>query len=88
MYPAFKKWCDGYFLPSGTAASRVGLARFFFDDRSGEPHECFGEEAAHPKSPEEVFAFIKVAGDSVVPSYLPILKRRYNTPSTEHKRRW
>ncbi|KAM5541162.1 hypothetical protein V8D89_005091 [Ganoderma adspersum] len=87
VYPAFKKWCDEYFRITHRGESR-GVGGIFFDDLSSEPHKRFSEEAARPKASEEIFAFIKAAGDSFVPSYLPILEHRYKTPSTEHERRW
>ena len=54
-----------------------------------EPHKRFpNDDAARPKTAEEIFAFVQAAGDAFVPSYIPILERRYKTPSTEHVRRW
>ena len=31
---------------------------------------------------------MQAAGDAFVPSYIPVLEQRYNTPSTRHKKRW
>ena len=36
----------------------------------------------------EIFKFIQTLGNAFLPSYLPILERRMNTPSDESKRRW
>ena len=87
VYPAFKKWCDEYFHITHRGESR-GIGGIFFDDLCNEPHKRFEEGAARPKSPEEIFAFVKAAGDAFVPSYIPVLERRWKTPSTEHEKRW
>ncbi|KAI1782331.1 coproporphyrinogen III oxidase [Ganoderma leucocontextum] len=87
VYPAFKRWCDEYFHISHRGESR-GIGGIFFDDLCNEPHKQFDEGAARPKTPDEILALIKAAGDAFVPSYLLILERRYKTPSTEHERRW
>ncbi|KAI0642840.1 Coproporphyrinogen oxidase [Trametes meyenii] len=89
VYPAFKKWCDEYFFIPHRGEAR-GIGGIFFDDLSDEPHKRFAADGsdARPKTPEEIFAFVKAAGDAFVPSYVPILERRIRTPSTEHERRW
>lgn len=88
VYPAFKKWCDEYFHIPHRGESR-GIGGIFFDDLCDEPHKRFpNDDAARPKTAEEIFAFVRAAGDAFVPSYIPILERRYKTPSTEHERRW
>ncbi|KAI0823934.1 Coproporphyrinogen oxidase [Trametes gibbosa] len=87
VYPTFKKWCDEYFFIPHRGESR-GIGGFFFDDLCDEPHKRFAANDARPNSPEEIFAFIKAAGDAFVPSYVPILERRARTPSDEHERRW
>ncbi|KAI1783967.1 coproporphyrinogen III oxidase [Ganoderma leucocontextum] len=73
VYPAFKRWCDEYFHISHRGESRGIAVR---------------RRRGASETPDEIFAFIKTAGDAFVPSYLPILERRYKTPSTEHERRW
>ncbi|KAI0072212.1 Coproporphyrinogen oxidase [Panus rudis PR-1116 ss-1] len=87
LYPTFKKWCDEYFYIPHRQESR-GIGGIFFDDLSDEPHKRLPDDVPRPKSPEEIFAFIKSIGDAFVPSYLPILERRYKTPSTPEERRW
>jgi len=41
-----------------------------------------------PWTSETIFAFVRAAGDAILPSYLPILERRASTPSTDAQRRW
>lgn len=88
LYPAFKKWCDEYFFISHRNESR-GIGGIFFDDLTDEPHKRLpGVDEPRPRTPEEIFAFIKSTGNAFVPSYLPILERRAHLPYTEQERRW
>lgn len=64
----FKKECDEYFhLPHRGEARGVG--GIFFDYLR--------------ENPEATFAFVREAGDSFVPSYVPIVKRRKNAAFTQ-----
>jgi len=94
LFPPFKKWCDEYFYIPHRGESR-GLGGIFFDDLCDAPHKKLAGEgetgeadARRPRTPDEILTFIKSMGDAFVPSYLPILEKRANTPSTEHERRW
>jgi coproporphyrinogen III oxidase len=88
FYPTFKKWCDEYFYITHRKEAR-GIGGIFFDDLNAEPHKrLLDESSKRPKSPSEIFDFIKSCGDAFIPSYLPILKRRISTPSTNIQRRW
>ncbi|KAI0632342.1 Coproporphyrinogen oxidase [Trametes polyzona] len=87
VYPTFKRWCDEYFFIAHRGEAR-GIGGIFFDDLCDEPHKKFADGDARPRTPDEIFAFIKAAGDAFVPSYVPILERRIRTPSDEHERRW
>jgi coproporphyrinogen III oxidase len=67
----FKKWCDEYFyLPHRQEARGVG--GIFFDHLEGD-------FAA-------LFAFVRDAGDSFLPAYLPIVERRNGLPYSERER--
>ncbi|EJU06047.1 Coproporphyrinogen oxidase [Dacryopinax primogenitus] len=87
IYPLFKKWCDEYFYITHRQEAR-GLGGIFFDDLSAGPHARIPEVAKKPNTPEEIFAFIQSAGNAIVPSYLPIVAKRKDTPYTDEQRRW
>ena len=63
-----KKWCDDYFfLPHRDEARGVG--GIFFDNLEGDP--------------EAAFDFVRDAGASFLPAWLPIAERRKDLPWTE-----
>lgn len=72
-YTRFKNSCDEYFyLPHRSEARGVG--GIFFD-------------YLHDRL-DEVFAFVRDAGDHFLSAYGPILERRRNDPFAEEQRRW
>lgn len=91
LFPAFKTWCDEYFFITHRGESR-GIGGIFFDDLTDEPHARLPAEKvsrdARPWSQDDIFAFVRSCGDAFVPSYIPILERRKDTPTDDHKRRW
>jgi len=87
LYPAFKKWCDEYFYIVHRQEYR-GIGGVFFDDLSAEKHARLSDEVGRPRSPEDIFGFVKCLGNSFIPSYFPILERRMLMPSTDQQRRW
>ena len=87
IYPAFKKWCDEYFFIPHRQESR-GIGGIFFDDLCEQKHQRLDDDAVRPKAPEDIFAFVKHAGDAFIPSYIPILERRVHLPFTPQERRW
>jgi coproporphyrinogen III oxidase len=65
-YPRFKKWCDEYFTLAHRGEAR-GIGGIFFDDLAAPDFAtCFG--------------FLKSVGDAYLEAYLPILRRRKDTP--------
>jgi coproporphyrinogen III oxidase len=71
-YARFKKWCDEYFYIPHRAEMR-GVGGIFFDELPAT---------------EETFAFVRDAGDAFLPAYLPIARKRENTPWNDREREW
>ncbi len=72
VYPRYKQWCDEYFFLRHRGEPR-GIGGLFFDDLN-----AWGFERS--------FAFLRSVGDHYVPAYLPIVRRRRNTPYGERER--
>ena len=62
VYPRYKKWCDDYFYLKHRNETR-GVGGLFFDDLNEWGFE-------------RCFDFMQTIGDSYLPAYLPIVKRR------------
>ncbi|MGH9939988.1 MAG: coproporphyrinogen III oxidase, partial [Blastocatellia bacterium] len=60
-YLRFKKWCDEYFFIKHRGETR-GVGGIFFDYLQGDV--------------DRLFAFVKDAGEAVLPAYLPIVELR------------
>jgi coproporphyrinogen III oxidase len=71
-YPRFKRWCDEYFFLRHRDEPR-GIGGLFFDD-------------LHDWGFDRSFAFLRSVGDHLLPAYLPILRRRKDTPYGERER--
>jgi coproporphyrinogen III oxidase len=71
-YPRFKRWCDEYFFLKHRNEPR-GIGGVFFDD--------FSE-----LGPEGSFAMTRAVGDALLAAYLPIVRRRRDTPYGERER--
>jgi coproporphyrinogen III oxidase len=72
LYPRFKRWCDEYFFLKHRGETR-GVGGLFFDDlNEGGFDRCF--------------EFLRSVGDHYVPAYLPIVRRRKDTPHGERER--
>ena len=65
-YPRFKAWCDDYFFLRHRSEPR-GIGGLFFDDFNDNDFD-------------HSFSFTRSVGDSYLDAYLPILKRRVDTP--------
>ncbi|KAI0056410.1 coproporphyrinogen III oxidase [Artomyces pyxidatus] len=89
LHPAFKKWCDEYFFIPHRKEAR-GLGGLFFDDLCDTVHARMpdADATARPYTADDIFAFVRRAGDAFIPSYIPILERRMHTPYTDAQRRW
>jgi coproporphyrinogen III oxidase len=72
VYPRFKRWCDEYFFLKHRSEPR-GIGGIFFDDLNE-----WGFERS--------FEFLRSVGDHFLAAYLPILRRRRDTPHGERER--
>ncbi len=72
VYPKYKAWCDEYFFLKHRQEPR-GIGGLFFDDLN-----AWGFE--------KTFEFMQSVGDHYVPAYLPIVKKRCDTPYGERER--
>jgi len=69
VYPRYKKWCDDYFYIKHRNEQR-GIGGLFFDDlNEGGFEQCFG--------------FMQSVGNHYLKAYLPIVKRRKDTPFSQ-----
>ncbi len=73
-YENYKKWCDEYFFLPHRGEAR-GIGGLFFDDLN---------EGGFERS----FEFMQSVGNHYLPAYLPILRRRKDTPYTQQQRDW
>lgn len=72
VYPRYKQWCDEYFFIKHRNEPR-GIGGLFFDDLND-----WGFERS--------FAFMRAVGDSYLPAYAPIVKRRRDMAFGERER--
>jgi len=68
-----KRWCDEYFFLAHRNEPR-GVGGIFFDYLQGDL--------------ERLLDFVKDAGDSFLPAYVPIVERRKDESYGERERRW
>jgi len=72
-YDRLKKWCDEYFFLPHRNEPR-GVGGIFFDYLESDL--------------EALFAFVRDAGDAFLDAYVPIARRRKDTPYGERERRF
>ncbi|KAK3540381.1 hypothetical protein QTP70_030207 [Hemibagrus guttatus] len=73
-YPDFKKWCDRYFHIRHRGETR-GIGGIFFDDLDS-PNQ------------EGAFSFVKSCAKTVVPCYLPIVRKHLSDAFTQEEKDW
>jgi coproporphyrinogen III oxidase len=87
FYPTFKKWCDEYFFIKHRDEAR-GVGGIFFDYLTGD--DSSAKINSHipemNQGIESIFEFVREAGRSVIPAYLPIAERRRDESYTERER--
>lgn len=72
VYPRFKQWCDEYFFLKHRNETR-GVGGLFFDDLNEWDFET-------------CFAFLRSVGEQYLAAYLPIVRRRKDTPYGDRER--
>jgi coproporphyrinogen III oxidase len=77
LYPKFKTWCDEYFYLPHRGEGR-GVGGVFFDYL--KPDESWDMDG--------LFSWWKAMGESFLPAYVPIAKRRKDEPFDEALRTW
>ncbi|OYD23251.1 oxygen-dependent coproporphyrinogen oxidase [Oceanimonas baumannii] len=74
VYPKYKEWCDRYFYLKHRDETR-GVGGLFFDDLNDWTFE-------------QCFAFMQAVGQGYLDAYLPIIKRRKDTPYGDTERQF
>lgn len=74
LYARYKAWCDDYFYLRHRDETR-GVGGLFFDD-------------VNDAGFDRCFAFLKSVGDSFLGAYLPIVRRRHETPYDETQKQF
>ena len=72
LHPRFKQWCDDYFYLKHRKEAR-GVGGIFFDD-----FNALGFEQS--------FAMLQSVGNGFIDAYVPLVKRRKDTPYSERER--
>ncbi|HEX6852125.1 MAG TPA: oxygen-dependent coproporphyrinogen oxidase [Candidatus Polarisedimenticolaceae bacterium] len=72
VHPRFKRWCDAYFFLRHRNEAR-GVGGLFFDDLNDWGFD-------------RCFAFARAVGDTYLAAYLPIVRRRRETPWGDRER--
>lgn len=72
-YKRFKAWCDDYFFIKHRGESR-GVGGIFFDDLEGDQNTTF--------------KFVRGCAESVLPSYIPIVKKHRDDGYSYADRQW
>lgn len=78
FYPAFKKNCDDYFVNFHRNNERRGIGGIFYDLQK-------------PGADKDVIFWMnfgKACGETFLPAYLPIVKKRKDTAYNEKHKRW
>lgn len=73
-YSKFKAWCDDYFRIKHRGISR-GVGGIFFDDLD-------------TPDKDSAFNFVKDCADTVIPSYIPLVKKHREGPYGYAERQW
>jgi coproporphyrinogen III oxidase len=77
-YPAYKCWCDEYFVNKHRGDEMRGIGGVFYD------HLRPVDEA----DAEQLFGFQQANGNAFLPAYMPIVEKRKDMPYGEREVEW
>jgi coproporphyrinogen III oxidase len=78
LYPKYKKTCDEYFVNPHRNQEMRGIGGVFYDHLRAN-----GNEEA-----EKIAQFQRANGNAFLEAYIPIVKKRKNTPYAERETEW
>jgi coproporphyrinogen III oxidase len=77
-YPAYKRWCDEYFVNKHRGDEMRGIGGVFYD------HLRPVDEA----DAERLFAYQQANGNAFLPAYMPIVEKRKDMPYGDREVEW
>ena len=77
-YPAYKRWCDEYFVNKHRGDEMRGIGGVFYD------HLRPVDEA----DAEQLFAYQQANGNAFLPAYMPIVEKRKALPYGDREVEW
>jgi coproporphyrinogen III oxidase len=77
-YPAYKRWCDEYFVNKHRGDEMRGIGGVFYD------HLRPVDEA----DAEQLFAYQQANGNAFLPAYMPIVEKRKDMPYGDREVEW
>ena len=78
LYPQYKKWCDEYFTNTHRNNEMRGIGGIFYDHVRPE----------NTDDAERLMLFQQANGNAFLPAYLPIAKKRKDTPYSDKQVAW
>ena len=79
-YPAYKRWCDEYFVNKHRGDEMRGIGGVFYDHL--RPVDNADVDA------ERLFAFQQANGNAFLPAYMPIVEKRKDMPYGDREVEW
>ena len=79
-YPAYKHWCDEYFVNKHRGDEMRGIGGVFYDHL--RPVDNADVDA------ERLFAFQQANGNAFLPAYMPIVEKRKDMPYGDREVEW
>jgi coproporphyrinogen III oxidase len=77
-YPAYKRWCDEYFVNKHRGDEMRGIGGVFYDHL----------RPVDNADAEQLFAYQQANGNAFLPAYLPIVSKRKDMPYGDREVEW